>query len=285
MLRAAQEIRFSATGLGRPGGVAVARDGAVYSAGEAGQIYRISPDDQHAEVIANTGGGCLGLTLNREDQIYVCDWRRRAVVRIERQRRSEVFAEATDGWPFILPNCPLFGYRGSLFVSDSGDRGGANGFIAVISGDGRSEICHPGPFHFANGLALSRCGGFLYVVESSANRVVCIQLLNGQAGAVSVFAEGLERAPDGLAFDEVGNLYVTCYASDTIYRISLDGHKDTLCADPDAYVLDRPTNCAFGGDRRDRLMIANLGGEHPSVLDMPIAGMRLWHQQEGPECG
>ena len=64
MLYSISEVRKFATGLDHPEGVAVGRDGTVYAGGEAGQVYRISRDGEHVEVMANTGGFCLGISLD-----------------------------------------------------------------------------------------------------------------------------------------------------------------------------------------------------------------------------
>jgi sugar lactone lactonase YvrE len=81
MLYSVMEVRQFAIGLDHPEGVAVGRDGTVYAGGEAGQVYQISPDGKHVETIANTGGFCLGITLDQEENIYVCDCGKRAVPR------------------------------------------------------------------------------------------------------------------------------------------------------------------------------------------------------------
>ena len=51
MLYPISEGRNFVTGLDHPEGVAVARDGTLYAGGEAGQVYRISPDGKKSEVL------------------------------------------------------------------------------------------------------------------------------------------------------------------------------------------------------------------------------------------
>ena len=70
MLYPVSEVRNFVVGLDHPEGLAVGRDGAIYAGGEAGQVYRIAPDGKHVETIANTGGFCLGVTLDRQENIY-----------------------------------------------------------------------------------------------------------------------------------------------------------------------------------------------------------------------
>jgi sugar lactone lactonase YvrE len=74
-----------------------------------------------------------------------------------------------------------------------------------------------------------------------------------------VYAENVGRFPDGLALDVEGNLYVCCYASDEIWRISPDQKKSLLAHDRWGILLGRPTNLAFGGKNFDDIYIANLG--------------------------
>jgi sugar lactone lactonase YvrE len=270
-------LQFFATGLDHPEGVAVGRDGVVYAGGEAGQVYRISPDGSKVHTLGTTGGFCLGLALDRDEHIFICDCKRNAVLVMDQQGRREVFADSAEGRPFRQPNFPVFDRAGNLYVSCSGDWGQTNGFLCRISPRGEAALFHPGPFHFAIGLALSAAEDFLYVVESTRDRVVRIPIgTDKSAGTIEVFAERLSRVPDGLAFDAAENLYVTCYASDTIYHVDPNGQKSTLCRDTQAVLLNRPTNCAFAGSR---LLIANLGGAYLAVLDLAVSGMPLFHQR------
>jgi gluconolactonase len=271
-----EDIRFFASGLDHPEGVAVDPAGLVYCGGEAGQVYRIDPATGATELLGNTGGYCLGITLHRDGRVFVCDPAKHAVFVVEPNGSCEVFAERCGEQPFRTPNFAVFDRTGALYVSDSGDWEDANGCIYRISPEGSVSLFHGGPFHFPNGLALDEDERNLYLAESTAHRVVRVPIgADGVAGEVEEFAR-VERVPDGLAFDQEGRLYVTCYASDTIYRCSAKGEVEILCMDPDGYVLNRPTNCAFLGDD---LLIANLGGEHIAVLNVGTTGMPLWHQR------
>lgn len=280
MLYPVSEVREFAAPLDHPEGVAVGRDGAVYAGGLAGQVYRISPDGKKVETIANTGGVCLGITLDQEENIFVCDYGKRAVVRVTQQGEVSLFAASADGREFLLPNFSVFDSKGNLYLSDSGGHKQANGVIYRISPGGQAALFAPGPFHFANGLALDATERYLYVVESNLDRVLRMEIKSdGSAGAPEVFAEGLARVPDGLAFDASGNLYVTTYASDCIYRVAPDGSARLLCQDLESVLLCEPTNCAFGGPNLDQLFVANLGRNHIAVLDLRIKGQPLWNHR------
>jgi len=281
MLYPLSEVRRFVGGLDHPEGVAVGRDGTVYAGGEAGQVYRISPEGKHVETIACTGGFCLGVALDREENIYICDFGKRAVLRVTQKGKVEVFADSADGRKLVAPNFGVFDSHGNFYFSDSGQWKQATGVIYRASPDGNTRLFSDGPFHVANGLALDASERYLYVVETNLDRVLRIEIrTDGSAGTPEVYAEGIERVPDGLAFDAAGNLYVTTYASNCIYRVTKEKHVQLVCQDLETFLLCQPTNCAFGGPHFDQLFVTNLGRDHISVLDLKIPGQRLWHQRE-----
>jgi sugar lactone lactonase YvrE len=87
-----------------------------------------------------------------------------------------------------------------------------------------------------------------------------------------VFVDGIERLPDGLAFDSQDNLYISCYEPSRIYRASPDGKLELLFDDPEAHMLCHPTNCAFRGDD---LFTSNLGRWHITKIETGISGAPL----------
>lgn len=95
MLFPISAVRNFVIRLDHPEGLAAGRDGTLYAGGEAGQVYRISPDGKKVDILAKTGGFCLGITLDQEENIYVCDLARRAVLKAT--------PRASSPWLRILP--------------------------------------------------------------------------------------------------------------------------------------------------------------------------------------
>ncbi|HTV54018.1 MAG TPA: SMP-30/gluconolactonase/LRE family protein [Terriglobia bacterium] len=276
MLYLVSEVRRFISGLDHPEGVAVSRKGEVYCGGEGGQLYRIAPDATRIEVVARTGGFCLGVTLDREENVIVCDCGRREVLKVTAQGKMTLVSSSVDGRKFLNPNFSVFDSNDNLYFSDSGEWSHANGIIFRIRNTGQPEVFAPGPFHFANGLALDAAERYLYVVESNLDRVLRIPIgSDGAAGLPEVFVEGMAHVPDGLAFDADQNLYVTTYASNSIFRVAPDRSVSLLCRDQDNVLLCQPTNCAFGGPDFDQLLVANLGRDHLSILDLKRRGQAL----------
>ncbi len=281
MLYPLSEVRRFVGGLDHPEGVAVGRDGTLYAGGEAGQVYRISADGKNVETIANTGGYCLGIALDRDENLYICDWVRRAVLKVTQEGEVTVFTDSAEGRKFSAPNFGVFDSHGNFYFSDSGQWKQATGVIYRASPAGETKLFSDGPFHVANGLVLDTPERNLYVVESNLDRIVRIEIRpDGSAGTPEVYAEGIECVPDGLAFDATGNLYVTTYASNCIYRVTEGRNVHLVCQDVESFLLCQPTNCAFGGPNFDQLFVANLGRDHISVFDLKILGQHLCHQRE-----
>ncbi|MCL5670497.1 MAG: SMP-30/gluconolactonase/LRE family protein [Acidobacteria bacterium] len=277
MLYPISEVRNFVVGLDHPECAAAGPDGRLYAGGEGGQVYRISPDGRKVEVLANTGGFCLGITLDQDQNIYVCDMGVKALLKVTQKGKVTKLADSAGGRKFVNPNFSVFDSQGNLYFSDSGEWKQANGVIYKLGRGGKVRLFSEGPYHFANGLAIDAAEEYLYIIESNLDRVLRVELKpDGTAGVPRVYAEGMIHVPDGMAFDAEGNLYVTTYASNCIYRITPDRKVELLCQDLDNLFLCQATNCAFGGPNFDQLYIGNLGRNHISVLDLKIKGQPLW---------
>ncbi len=263
---------FSEPRLRHPEGVAADGQGNIWCGGETGEIYRIGRDGSKIELIASSGGFTLGLAFDHRGNLYACDLKYATVFRLDTTTgRLEPFVEGR----IRIPNFPVVDVRRDcLYVSDSYDpREPGPGVWRFELESGNGELWYDRPTVFANGMALSPAGDFLYVAESFARRVIRIPISeDGHPGEAEVFAHDIDRLPDGLAFDAVGNLYVACYEPSRIYRVTPDKHVDLLIDDPDAHTLCHPTNCAFRGTE---LFISNLGRWHITQIDVGVEGLAL----------
>jgi sugar lactone lactonase YvrE len=102
-----------------------------------------------------------------------------------------------------------------------------------------------GPLAFPNGMSLRACERWLYKAQSTRDNVLRLELKpEGRCGHPEMFARVLARVPDGVALDAVGNLYVTCCASDNVDRVSPRG-RVAVRYDRSGTVIATPTNAAF----------------------------------------
>jgi gluconolactonase len=186
-------------------------------------------------------------------------------VRVSKSGEHQVFATRAGNHEIVAANYVLFDSRGRIYVTDSGKWMQRNGFVLRFDPDHRDDGTRrgevlAGPLGYANGLALSADERHLFMVESDGDAILRFEIGDDdQLREPEIFAEGVGRFPDGLALDARGNLYVCCYASDEIWRVS-PGRKQTLLAhDRWGILLSRPTNLAFGGENFDEIYVANLG--------------------------
>lgn len=246
----------------------------MWAGGEAGQLYRINPAGA-VEQAAMLGGLCLGITVSPEGDLWVCNAGLQSLMRVGRDGKLLESVTTTAGRKLINPNHSVFDRAGNVYFTDSGTWDGADGYVYRLDADDTGEIVS-GPFCFPNGIALSDDERSLFVAESQTDSVLRIAIdPNGHAGAVQTYAGDLARIPDGIVLDEQGNLYVMCYASDAIYRVSPARDVELLVYDREATRIARPTNAAFGGPNHDDLFIANFGRWHISRLHIGIPGQRL----------
>jgi gluconolactonase len=216
------------------------------------------------------------LAFDANDYLYTCDLRHASVFRLSvTDGELERFAVGTEARKIRIPNFPVVDERRNcLYVSDSYDMEEPGPGVWKFDLDtGEGGLWYDRPMTFANGMALSAAGDFLYVAETFARKISRIPILeDGSPGESTTFVEGIERLPDGLAFDVGGNLYVSCYEPSRIYRVSPDRKIDLLVDDPEAHTLCHPTNCAFRGEE---LFTSNLGRWHITRIDVGIEGLSL----------
>ena len=277
------EVSVLVDGLDHVEGVAWGLDGYCYAGGEAGQIYRVNVGRGTAEQIADTGGFILGLALDANHNIYACDTRNRAVMKITPDGSVSKYSAGAQDEPFYVPNYPAFDADGNLYVCDSGDWKADNGKIYKVRPDGGGEVWTRELCEFPNGLCMGPDGTSLFVAMSlNPPRVAEIAIApDGSAGDVRTVVELPGAVPDGVAFDTDGNLYIACYRPDRIYRYGSAGQLDILADDFQGTIIAAPTNIAFCGADRDILLSANLGRWHITRYETGATGIALQYPDLG----
>ncbi len=267
-----------AEGLDHPEGLAFDREGNLWAGGELGQIYRID-SKKKVTTVATLGGFNLGLTFSARQDLFVCNFKLGALIQIDRSGKVLRSWERAGRYRLRTPNFAVFDREGNLYFSDSGEWKANDGFLFALRPNGKIEQLLSG-LAFPNGLSLSADDKTLFIVQSTTNDILAVPLLSsGKAGRPRVHARGLNNVPDGAALDAAGNLYVTCYASHNIYRVTPNGDVSLFAADCDGTMLASPTNIAFGGQNFDEMYFANLSRWHITRLKAGIKGQLLANQR------
>ena len=191
-----------------PEGIVQGLDGKIYVGSGDGWIYTLSKSGV-VKPYVEVGGRPLGLAIDREDNLLVCDMKRSAIVRVSPDLRTSVVADQAEQRRMKLPNFGVFDDRGEFYVSDSGsstlDNPRPDGGIFRISPSGECNLVADGLI-LPNGLAIRQGESALYIAQSTENNVLRMDIgPDNNPTSVKVYAEGLDKIPRPASFDERSN--------------------------------------------------------------------------------
>jgi gluconolactonase len=278
-------IETIATDIPGAEGIAVGNDGRIFIGAEDGWIYALSPNGDVSQ-FAKTPGRPLGIAIDKQGNLFVCDWDAHGVYKVTASGEVGLFADSDDIHKMQFPNFCVFDDQGDLYVSDTGtSRRNAqiynpDGKIFRISPTGQCELFADGLYQ-ANGLAIRQGESALYVIQTAIDDVLRLEIKpDGRLGQSRMYASNLDGSPDGMAFTQSGDLFVVTGLHEIIYRVKPNGITDVFLEDKNAEKLVAPANPAFGGANLDELYITNLIGNSVSRIKSVARGQALYHQQE-----
>ncbi|WP_193607219.1 SMP-30/gluconolactonase/LRE family protein [Nocardioides lijunqiniae] len=195
-------------------------EGAVFTGTEDGAILRVSHDGQKVDRVAHTGGRPLGIELDLDGRLVVCD-AHRGLLRVDPASGAvEAVTDSVGGTRMVFCNNAAVASDGTVWFSDSSTRYGVErwkddfvqntrtGRLLRLSTDGTVEVVLDG-LAFANGVALSAAEDFVCVAESGARTVVRRWLTGNRAGMRDLLCSGLPGYPDNIARGSDGLIWVT----------------------------------------------------------------------------
>ena len=262
-------------------GVVFDRAGDAYvSDTQHGTIYRIGRDNQPV-VWAKTPAP-NGHKILRDGTHLVCD--KGAVLRLDAKgARLPDASNECDGKPLRNPNDLTIDPKGGFYFTDPGGSGAKNpiGTVHYVDPQGKTHKVAEG-LAFPNGIVLRPDGRTLLVGESEQNRILAYPVLApGKLGERTVFArlpakqgEQIENAPDGMALDQDGNLFVAHYGMRTVQVLSPQGQL--LRSYPGGNLTT--SNVAFTGPNMDQLYITGALADEKSskggIWRLELKGVR-----------
>lgn len=228
--------------------------------------------------------GCLaprqngGWLLALQDGVY-----RAQLPEAETAARLEPLAAAPHAGQPLRFNDGRCDRQGRFWVGSMHEESGRprqwRGSLARLAEDGASwEPPLQTQMGVPNGLAFSPDGRRLYFSDSHPERA-CVWVCDyepelGRAGPPQLFIPALPAGrPDGAAVDAEGGYWICANDGAALFRYRADGRLDRRIELPVA----KPTMCAFGGPRRDLLLVASMqpeGAPPPGPLDGAIFALR-----------
>lgn len=286
-----KDVKTIGSGLTRPEGVMALDDGSIYTADGRGRCARIEADGRMT-FIGNLGGLPNGICIDENGNCIVANIGNGEVQSVSPTGNHAVLMTEAEGKKMIAPNFPFLDFSDRLWVSNSTDNPDIDaallspvpdGCLIMIARNQAPRIVAKG-IYFANGVAVDAEEEHVYVAETMQRRILRYRInQDNRLDGAEVFGpsfQGKLGFPDGIAFDEAGNLWVTFPMANAIGLINPAGNLEIFLEDPQDLVIHRPTNICFGGKDRRTAYIGSLGGTNVPFFEVPYPGMRLVHQNK-----
>jgi sugar lactone lactonase YvrE len=193
--------------------------GSVFTGTVDGSIWRVSPDGAVVDRVAQTGGRPLGLEIDADGRLLVCD-AHRGVLRVDtRNGAIEAVTDEVDGRAMVFCNNAAVARDGTVYFTDSSTRFGIEewkqdfvqdtrtGRLLRLGTDGSVTVLLDG-LAFANGVALSSDERFVCVAETGARTVVRLWLTGERAHGRDHLVSDLPGYPDNISRGSDGLVWV-----------------------------------------------------------------------------
>ncbi len=253
------QFELLASGYGLVEGPTVDADGNLYFSDVlGGGVYRLDSSTQTITTVVPKRRGAGGIALHADggvvvsgrDISHVRDGGTRILYRID----------GLPGWNDLCTDSAGRVYAGALrfMVFDAG-ADPVPGECRRIDAEGRATELYGGVVH-ANGIALSPAEDRIYHSDTRANVVLVHDLVDDQAVNRRTF-EFPPGAPDGMAVDEAGCVWVASAIGGCVVRLTPEGDIDRRVDVPARTV----TSVCFGGDdRRDLYVVTADNTDDPA---------------------
>jgi sugar lactone lactonase YvrE len=282
-LYSSTDIKIIASDIPGAEGIAIANDGRIFIGAEDGWVYSISPEEVVSRHV-KLPGRPLGISIDRNVNLFVCDWEAHAVFKIRHDGEIALLADSDGEHRMQFPNFCVFDDQGNLYVSDTGTSRRnekvrvPDGKVFRISPSGRCELFADGLYQ-PNGLAIRRGDSAIYVIQTMEDNLLRLEITpDGTCGKREMYAKDLDGSPDGMAFLENGDLLVVTGLKEILYLVHPSGQTEIFLEDARAEKLVSPANPAFGGRYLNELYVTNLMGNSVSRITGPLCGQPLYHQ-------
>ena len=286
--------------LQRPECILAERDGTLWSADARGGVMRIQPDGTqqliaqtgHRGVDANNpttlilGGATLpnGIAINRAGDFLIANFGTDAIELMRRDGNSRTLYTQVDGQPLGKTNFVLCDSHDRIWFTvttrlvpwtRSINEKAPDGYVGLIDEHGIRIVAEG--FVGTNEIRFDAREEWLYVVESNARHISRLRV--GPGGALSgreIFGPAdLLGTPDGFAFDQYGNLWITIVQTDRLIALTPEGELLTLLDDCDSVQRAIYDRHFYEGTMTPEVMAATKGTIAPWMASLTFGGPDL----------
>ncbi|MET0556766.1 MAG: SMP-30/gluconolactonase/LRE family protein [Vicinamibacteria bacterium] len=292
-----------------PEHVALGPDGRLYAAMLSGRVLRMDPDGGGREVFADTGGRVLGFDFDAQGRLIAAD-AMKGLLAVSADRRVSLLSDRVGpDDPIRYANSVVAAPDGNVYFTDSSTRfapadwGGtyrasvldimeqaASGrVLAYDPATARVSVVAHG-LSFANGIAASADGRFLFVAETGRYRIWKIDVrahaLDVRSGSpqATPLVENLPGYPDNLMRGRDGRIWVGLFRPRNPAADELAGRpflRTVLLRLPRFLLpLGRPYAHVFAIDEEGRVVedLQDPSGAYPETTGATETADRLYVQ-------
>lgn len=204
-----------------PEDIAITTDGTVYTGVANGTLFKKSPTSTEWQAITVTYGRPLGLAFDPDEKwLYIAD-AINGLMRTDKAGHLERLIDTLNGEDLGLVDDLAVAKDGVVYFTTATtewawDESSDAILVANPTGKLLRYVVRTKQLDvliddlaFANGVALTPDGSAVLVAETGAYRIKKYGLLGRDSGRVTTFAKNLPGFPDGLNYDDKGNLWVS----------------------------------------------------------------------------
>ena len=217
-----------------------------------------------------------GMTFYEDGSLFACDFGRKAILQIFPNGRMENYADKCDDAGFKGPNDLAFDPEGNLYFSDptGSDEKNPVGCVYRVAKGSRKVTRVAEGMAFPNGVAFSADAKTLYIAESNTFRILRAKVkTDGGLEKPELFCQlPKDHTPDGMNFDQAGNLYVATVGPGLVTVLDKDGKIIRTVKLPGTDV----TNVEFAGKDLKTLYITEAQKGEVYKMQVAIGGLPLF---------
>jgi sugar lactone lactonase YvrE len=295
-------IRHVGHDLQRPECVLAEPDGTLWSADARGGVMRIAPDRTQtlvtptvvdrpqegpgfaARYVQAEGSLPNGLAFDVNGDFLIANWGTDAIESMNRAGAIRTLHDHIDGEPLGKANFVLRDRRGRVWFTVTTREAPwtrqlqtktNDGYIGLIDERGCRVVAEG--FCGTNEIRFDAREEWLYVVESTGRRISRLRVgPHGELAQREVYGPSqLPGFPDGFAFDEFGNLWITLIFSDELVAITPEGDLLMLLDDSKPDTKKRMLDAFEAGVLTPEIMAATHGSIAPWMASITFGGPDL----------
>ena len=295
-------IRHVGHDLQRPECVLAEPDGTLWSADARGGVVRIAPDRTQtlvtptvvarpqegsgfeARYVRAEGSLPNGLAFDANGDFLIANWGTDAIESMNRAGAIRTLYDHIDGEPLGKANFVMRDRRGRVWFTVTTrevpwtrqlQTKANDGYIGLIDERGCRVVAEG--FCGTNEIRFDAREEWLYVVESTGRRISRLRASpNGELTQREVYGPAqLPGFPDGFAFDDFGNLWITLIFSDELVAITPEGDLLMLLDDSKPDTKQRMLDAFEAGVLTPEIMAATHGSIAPWMASITFGGPDL----------